>query len=107
MYDADTKVQQLQSMADAGASLPSLVILRGVVSADGPDVQTVSDKIDGLKSMVGTIDQPENDFLKIAQAAKTDPGMKRFADQVANQTGIKSSDIPDVVDDYSHAQVSS
>lgn len=103
LFDQNMTSQQLQKMADSGAELPSLVIIRGVVSADGPNVQAVAPTIEGLKSQVGEIHQPDNAFIKIAQLAKSDPNMKPLTDKVAAQTGIKPSDIPDVKDDYSNA----
>lgn len=103
LFDENMTSQQLQKMADSGAELPSLVIIRGVVSADGPNVQAVAPTIEGLKSQVGQIHQPANDYIKIAQMAKSNPNMKPITDKVAAQTGIKPEDIPDVKDDYSDA----
>jgi len=103
MFDENTSAAQLQKIADTGAALPSLVIIRGVASADGADVPAVSPGIEGLKSAVGRIDQPENAFIKIAQMAKSDPeGFKPLTDKVQKATGIAPSDIPTVTDDYSH-----
>lgn len=106
LYDENTSSQQLQKMADAGTPLPSLVVIRGVASADGNDVQGVSSSIDGIKSHVGHIDQPDNAYIAIARMAKSgNPKMKVLTDKVAAQTGIKPEDVPDVADDFTHAQV--
>lgn len=102
LYDENTTVQQLQSTADSGASLPGLVIIRGVVSADGGDVKSACPTIDGVKSLVGSIDQPHNRFIEIATLAKS-MGPNKVTDQIAKQTGIKPEDIPDVANDYEHA----
>jgi len=104
LFDDNTSAEQLQRMADAGKPLPSLVIIRGVASADGADVQVVSPKIDGLKSMLGQIDQPANEYIELAQMAKNNPNMKGVTDNIAAQTGIRPSDIPDVRDDFTHAR---
>lgn len=105
LFDANTSGEELQQMATAGKELPSLVIVCGVVSADGDNVPAVSPSIDGLNKNLGKIDQPENQFIKIAQMAKKDPNFKPLTDKVASTTGIKPSDIPDVEDDYTHAHV--
>jgi len=103
MFNENTTAQQLQTMADSGKALPSVVIVRGVASADGGNVSAASFGVDGLKSMVGTIDQPENDWIKIAQMAKGNDNMKPLTDMVAQQTGVRASDVESVPDDYSHA----
>jgi len=100
MDKQNTDVAQLKQLAASG-SLPSVVIVKGVISAEGENVTPASPGIQGLADKVGTIEQPENDWVKIAQMAKQGgEGAKQLTDIMAKQTGVRPEDIPDVADDY-------
>ena len=43
-------------MAERGEELPSVVLVKGVIDADGPPVGALTTQIDSLKPLVGEID---------------------------------------------------
>jgi len=96
LFEANTQIRELAEKATRGERLPSLVIIRGTISADGRDVATVSPGIVGLKEKVGQIEQPKNAWIEIARQAKRDPQLKGIADAVVERTGVDADDVPDV-----------
>mmetsp|Transcript_18348 Transcript_18348/g.52467 ORF Transcript_18348/g.52467 Transcript_18348/m.52467 type:complete len:760 (+) Transcript_18348:70-2349(+) len=96
LFEANTQVKELEDKARRGEPLPNIVVIKGILAADGRDVSTVSPRIDGLKDRVGEIKQPKNAWIEIARQAKRDPQLKGIADAIVERTGVDAADVPDV-----------
>lgn len=96
LFEANTQIKELEERARRGETLPNIVVIRGMISADGGDVTTVSPRIEGLRDKVGEIEQPKNAWIEIARQAKRNPQLKGIADAVVERTGVDAADVPDV-----------
>jgi len=105
MEAEETNCEKLLEKLKAGEDLPSVVIIKGVLSAAGEDVKAASPNITGLSNMVGTIEQPKNALIEIARAVKRGDDNGKFTSIVEKQTGLKPDDIPDVEDDFTSKRI--
>jgi len=96
LFEANTQIKELSEKAARGEPLPSIVVIRGHIGADGSDVSTVSTCIDGLRDRTGDIEQPKNAWIEIARQAKSDPQLRGVADAVVQRTGVDADDVPEV-----------
>ena len=87
LFEANTQIKELSEKAARGEPLPSIVVIRGHIGADGGDVNTVSGAIHGLRERIGEIEQPKNAWIEIARQAKSDPQLRGVADAVVQRTG--------------------
>lgn len=71
MWESHTTVRGLRMAAEAGEALPETVMVRGWLSARGPPVQSLAARVPQLSERLGTINQPENLFLKLAEKVKS------------------------------------
>ena len=55
MWAKGTTIKQLQDMADRGEKLPSIVLVKGVIDADGPPVGSLTGKIQSLNLFMGQV----------------------------------------------------
>lgn len=94
LFHANTTLKELQEKAARGEKLPSVVVLRGTISADGRDVLGVCPEIEGLRHLMGDIEQPRNDWVEIARRTKLRPRLREISDVMRGRTG-SSSDAPD------------
>ena len=51
MWAKGTTIKQLQDMAHRGEKLPSIVLVKGVIDADGPPVGSLTGKIHSLNPL--------------------------------------------------------
>ncbi|CAE7884733.1 CACNA1B [Symbiodinium microadriaticum] len=91
-----SRSRELSEKAARGEPLPSIVVIRGHIGADGGDVCTVSTGIHGLRERIGEIEQPKNAWIEIARQAKSDPQLRGVADAVVQRTGVDADDVPEV-----------
>ena len=56
MWAEGTTIKQLQEMVDRGDQLPSIVLVKGIIDADGPPVGSITGKIPSLNPLLGMID---------------------------------------------------
>lgn len=96
LFEANTQIKELSEKAARGEPLPSIVVIRGHIGADGGDVCTVSTGIHGLRERIGEIEQPKNAWIEIARQAKSDPQLRGVADAVVQRTGVDADDVPEV-----------
>ena len=93
MWTKGTTIQDLEKMHADGKDLPAMVLVKGVISADGPPVGSICSRVDSLAPLMGHIDQPKNFMLGLGQ--KVASGEILVKD-------IDANDLPkDVKDDYS------
>lgn len=105
MEAAETTAGKLLETLKSGQDLPSVVIVKGVLSSSGEDVMAASPSIPGLSGSVGTIEQPKNALLEIARWAKRGDDDGKLTSIVEKETGLKPDDIPDVEDDFTSRKV--
>ncbi len=67
MRDARTTVAELREKAEAGLPLPDVCIIKGTVRADSELMTPLVAQVDSLRGCIGTVDQPENMWLKAAE----------------------------------------
>jgi len=96
LFEANTQIRELEEKARRGEPLPPIVVIRGMICADGGDVFAVTPRIGGLREKLGQIEQPKNAWIEIARQAKRDPQLKGVADAVVERTGVDAVDVPDV-----------
>ena len=70
MWDQHTTVKGLRLAAEAGETLPETVMVRGWLSARGPPVSSLAAKVPQLSARLGTIDQPNKYFVKLADLVR-------------------------------------
>lgn len=92
MWARGTTIKQLEDMADKGEKLPDIVLVKGVIDADGPPVGSLTGEIDSLKPLIGQIDQPSNMLVDLG---------KMVAKGDVKIAGIDKDVVKDVKDDYS------
>ena len=96
LFEANTQIKELSEKVARGEPLPSIVVIRGHIGADGSDVCTVSAEINGLRERIGEIEQPKNAWIEIARQAKSDPQLRGVADAVVQRTGVHGDDVSEV-----------
>ena len=67
MRDAQTTIKGLREMAEAGEPLPDVCIVKGTLRAKGAPVTPVVESAPALRSLIGTVKQPTNAWLEVAQ----------------------------------------
>jgi hypothetical protein len=92
MWAKGTTIKQLEDMADKGLKLPEIVLVKGVIDADGPPVGSLTRNIDSLRPLIGQIDQPPNMLIDYGKMVVR--GDVKIA-------GIDKDVVKDVKDDYS------
>ena len=92
MRDAQTTIKDLRELAEAGEPLPDVCIVKGTMRAEGPLVTPVVESTAALRGRIGTVNQPENLWLK---AAETFGALKGLA-----------SPLTEAVDKLSEGQIS-
>ncbi len=53
MWAKGTTIKKLEEMADKGQTLPDIVLVKGVIDADGPPVGSLTGDIPSLKPLIG------------------------------------------------------
>jgi hypothetical protein len=67
MWAKGTTIQDLEKMHADGKDLPSMVLVKGVIGADGPPVGSICSKVESLVPMMGKINQPKNFMLDLGK----------------------------------------
>lgn len=92
LFDANTTAADLERIVDKGGSLPSLVIIKGRIDADGRGVKPACPSIPSLRIKCGIIEQPENDYLDVASEIRTTGGLREVAQMTEKLTGANVYD---------------
>jgi len=79
-------------MHEAGKDLPDMVLVKGVINADGPPVTSICARVESLAFLMGQINQPGNGFVEIGKmVAKGDMKVGNIDIKVP---GIDAKDLP-------------
>ena len=96
MWKKKTTVEGLLEAAKAGEALPETVLVKGMLTAQGPPVKSITAQVPQLMPFMGQINQPPNFFDSMAVNFENK--------KLKLPKNIKVDDIERVVDDYSVRQ---